>query len=77
MRDTAKADLTELNVLGQVLYAAMEVCSNRSMQQWKTSVVEIEINAFVQKVALNKKWIKSENSVTDLRFTMNSVRKAY
>lgn len=77
MRDTAKADLTELNVLGQVLYAAMEVCSNRSMQQSKISVVEIEINAFVQKVALNKKWIKSGNSVTDLRFTMNNVRKAY
>jgi len=44
------------------------------MRQWKTSAVEIEINPCEQKVALNKKGIKSENRGTYLRFTINSVR---
>lgn len=59
MRDTWKADLTELNVLAKSY-----------MQQLKTIAVEIEIKPCEHKVALNKKRIKSENSCTDLRFTV-------
>lgn len=45
------------------------------MQQWKTSVMEVELNTCGHKVALKKKVIKSENSGINLRCTINNVRK--
>lgn len=45
------------------------------MQEWKTSVVEIQMNPCEYKVYMNKKGIKTENSGINLGFTTKSVRK--